>query len=80
MAPGLTIPQSLLDSCPYLEWAMTLTLINLALTVVPFVVIGIAIRLWMKRKGVDLDEVQSQAGTNRRPRKLYLFGFWREEE
>jgi hypothetical protein len=59
---------------------MTLTLINLALTVVPFVVIGIAIRLWMKRKGVDLDEVQSQAGANRRPRKLYLFGFWREEE
>jgi hypothetical protein len=59
---------------------MTLTLINLALTVVPFVVIGIAIRLWMKRKGVDLDEVQSQAGPNRRPRKLYLLGFWREEE
>jgi hypothetical protein len=59
---------------------MTLTLINLALTVVPFVVIGIAIRLWMKRKGVDLDEVQSQAGANRRPRKLYLLGFWRKEE
>jgi hypothetical protein len=59
---------------------MTLALVNLTLTVVPFVVIGIAVRLLMKRKGVDLDEVQKQAGQNRRPRKVYLFGIWREEE
>ena len=56
------------------------SLINVALTVIPFVVIGIAVKVLMKRRGVELTDVQSQAGSNRRPRRMYLFGFWREEE
>ena len=57
------------------------SLINVALTVIPFVVIGIAVKVLMKRRVVELTDVQSQAGSNRRPpRKMYLFGFWREEE
>jgi hypothetical protein len=62
-----------------LERAM-LTLTNAALTILPFVLICIAVRLWMRNRKVDLSEVQKQAGPNRRPRKVFLLGFWRTEE
>lgn len=55
-------------------------LLNVAMTVVPFVIIGIAVRLLMKRRGVDISDIQAQAGQNRRPRKAFLLGFWRDEE
>lgn len=59
-----------------------LALINAALTVVPLVLICVAVRLLMRRRDrdVELSEVQKQAGANRRPRKLFLLGFWRTEE
>jgi hypothetical protein len=56
------------------------TLVNTAITVVPFVIIGIAVKLFMTRKGVELSDVQAQAGQNRRPRKIFLLGAWRKEE
>jgi hypothetical protein len=46
---------------------------------VPFLAIGLAARLLMKRRSVDLTEVQSQAGANRRPRRVFLLGGWRSE-
>ena len=48
--------------------------------VAPFLIIGIAAKLLMKRKGVDLSDVQAQAGPNRRARKVFLLGAWRNEE
>ena len=48
--------------------------------VTPFLIIGIAAKLLMKRRGVDLSDVQAQAGPNRRARKLFLLGAWRNEE
>jgi hypothetical protein len=48
--------------------------------VAPFLIIGIAAKLLMKRKGVDLSDVQAQAGPNRRARKVFLLGAWRSEE
>ena len=48
--------------------------------VAPFLIIGIAAKLLMKRKGVDLSNVQAQAGPNRRGRKVFLLGAWRSEE
>jgi hypothetical protein len=48
--------------------------------VAPFLIIGIAAKLFMKRKGVDLSDVQAQAGPNRRARKAFLLGGWRSEE
>jgi hypothetical protein len=48
--------------------------------VAPFLIIGIAAKLLMKRKGVDLSDVQAQAGPNRRGRKVFLLGAWRSEE
>ena len=48
--------------------------------VAPFLIIGIATKLFMKRKGVDLSDVQAQAGSNRKGRKMFLLGAWRNEE
>ena len=33
---------------------------------------------WMKRRDLDLGEIQAQAGPNRR-RRVFLLGFWRNE-
>jgi hypothetical protein len=48
--------------------------------VAPSLIIGIAAKLLMKRRGVDLSDVQAQAGPNRRARKVFLLGTWRNEE
>ena len=48
--------------------------------VTPFLIIGMAAKLLMKRRGVDLPDVQAQAGPNRRTRKMFLLGGWRREE
>jgi hypothetical protein len=53
---------------------------TLAIYVIPFLIIGIAVRLLMKRRSVDLTDVQAQAGANRKPRKVFLLGAWRREE
>jgi hypothetical protein len=45
-----------------------------------FITIGLAARWWMRRHGVELSDVQRQAGTNRRKRTLFLLGVWRSEE
>ena len=51
-----------------------------AIYIVPFIVLGIAAKLYMRSHGVDLADVQDQAGTNRRPRKVFLLGSWRTEK
>jgi hypothetical protein len=51
-----------------------------AIYVTPFLIIGIAAKILMKRRGVDLSDVQAQAGPNRKPRKVFLLGAWRKEE
>ena len=38
-----------------------------------------AVDRWMHDKDLDLTEIQSQAGSNRGKRRLFLLGFWREE-
>lgn len=48
--------------------------------VVPFLTLGMVGRWWVRRKGVDLEEVQAQAGPNRRKRRLFFLGIWRWEE
>jgi hypothetical protein len=54
------------------------TLLTLAIYVVPFLVIGIAARLWMLRRGVSLSDVQAQ-GDPHRKRSRFLLGIWRHE-
>jgi hypothetical protein len=48
--------------------------------VAPFLIIGIATKILMKRRGVDLSDIQAQAGPNRRARKVFLLGAWRNEK
>ena len=35
---------------------------------------------WMNRKGADLSDVQAQAGPNRKKRRVFLLGAWRNED
>lgn len=42
---------------------------TLVIYVTPFLIIGIAAKLLMKRRGVDLSDVQAQAGPSRKARK-----------
>jgi hypothetical protein len=49
-----------------------------AVYVVPFLIIAVAIKLWMKRYGVDLPDVQKVAGS--RPKRRFLLGAWRADE
>jgi uncharacterized membrane protein len=53
---------------------------TLGIYLIPFLIIGVAIRLLMKRHSVELADVQKQAGTKRRPRKVFLLGGWRAED
>jgi hypothetical protein len=55
-------------------------LVVLAIYLTPFFLLGWAIDAAMKRYAVDLRDVQSQAGANRAPRKLFLLGAWRTEK
>ena len=55
-------------------------LTTLAIYLVPFLVIGIAAKLLMKRRAVDLSDVQAQAGPNRRKHRAFLLGAWRTED
>jgi hypothetical protein len=52
----------------------------LAIYVVPFLLLGLAIKLVMKRYAVDLTDVQKQAGPNRKARRVFLLGGWRTEK
>ena len=50
---------------------------TLVIYLAPFLIIATAVKLLMKRRGVDLSDVQAQAGPTR---KLFLLGGWRREE
>jgi hypothetical protein len=52
-------------------------LLILFIYLLPFLAIGIAARLWMRRKA-KLSEVQSQ-GSPGRERARFLLGVWRRE-
>ena len=52
----------------------------LAICLTPFLIIGIAVKMLMKRYGVELSDAQEQAGTKRRPRRIFLLGGWRTED
>ena len=53
---------------------------TLVIYVAPFLIIGIAAKLLMKRTGVNLSDVQTPAGPARKARKVFLLGAWRNEE
>ena len=49
-----------------------------AIYVMPFLIVGLAIRFLMKLYAVDLPEVEKQAGP--KPKRRFLLGAWRTED
>jgi hypothetical protein len=47
---------------------------TLVIYVTSFLIIGFAAKLLMKRRGIDLSDIQAQAGPNRKARKVFLLG------
>jgi hypothetical protein len=45
-----------------------------------FIAVGLAVRHWIRRRHIDLADVQEQAGPNRRERRVFLLGAWRSEK
>ena len=54
-------------------------LLILAIYLVPFLLLGIAVRRWMRRKGVGLSDVHAE-GSPERTRARFLLGVWRRDE
>jgi hypothetical protein len=54
-------------------------LVTLAIYFVPFLIIAIAVKRWMARKGVTLSDVQEK-GSARRGRARFFLGIWRRED
>jgi hypothetical protein len=50
-----------------------------AIYIAPFLILAIVAKVLLKRHVVDLTDVQNQAGTKRRSRKVFLLGSWRSE-
>lgn len=61
-------------------WALTVAVIYFG-SVIAFGAIArmVCARL-MQHYGADLEDVQKQAGDNRRERDVFLLGFWRKEK
>ena len=51
-----------------------------AIYVTPFIILGVAAKLLLQRYAVDLTDVQAQAGSKRKPRRVFLLGGWRTEK
>ena len=49
-----------------------------AIYVTPFLIIGVAIKLLMKRYAIDLPDAQKHAGS--KPRRRFLLGAWHTDE
>ena len=49
-----------------------------AIYVLPFLIVGLAIRFLIKRYAVDLPDVENQVGP--KPRRRFLLGAWRTED
>ena len=54
-------------------------LLTLAIYLVPFLVIAVAAKRWMRRKGVGLQDVHAE-GSPERTRARFLLGIWRRDE
>jgi hypothetical protein len=49
-----------------------------------FLAVGLIVKLavsrWLKLRDIDLSEIRSQLGPNRRKTSRFLLGFWRKED
>jgi hypothetical protein len=47
-------------------------LITVAVYITPFLLIGLAAKIWIKRNGVELSDVQAEGDPNRKRRARFL--------
>ena len=65
---------------PYRGEAAMKALETFAIYATPFIILGALVRIMMRRYAVDLTEIQEQAGSRRRARRIFLLGSWRTEK
>lgn len=53
--------------------------LTLSLYVAPFLILAIAARWWIARRGVSLSDVRAE-GTPDRARSRFLLGIWRRDD
>ena len=61
-------------------WALVVALIYFGSFLTIGFIAKVVLAKLMERTGADLSDVQTQAGPHRRKRKVFLLGFWRDEE
>ncbi len=44
------------------------------------VIVKLAVSRWLKLRDIDLSEIRTQLGPNRRKSSRFLLGFWRKED
>jgi hypothetical protein len=54
-------------------------LLTLAVYIAPFLLIGVAAKIWVKRKGVGLSDVRAEGDPHRKKRPRFVLGIWRDE-
>jgi hypothetical protein len=54
-------------------------LLIVAVYLIPFLLIGLSARIWMKCKGIELSDVQAESDPHRKRRPRFLLGIWRDE-
>ncbi len=45
-----------------------------------FIALGLGVRHWIRRRHVDLADMHEQARPERRARRMFLLGAWRNEK
>ena len=54
-------------------------LLTVAVYLIPFLVIGMSAKIWVKHKGIELSDVQAEGDAHRKRRPRFLLGIWRDE-
>ncbi len=60
--------------------ALTTALIYFGSFIAIAAAVKFALARWSAQKDIDLSDIQTQAGPNRRPRRRFLLGVWRSED
>jgi hypothetical protein len=53
--------------------------LTLAAYITPFLLIAFAGKIWLKRKGVELSDLQAEGDPHRPKRSRFLLGIWSHE-
>lgn len=81
--PGvIVVPDGEMPPTARLKEASMKALLVAFIYLAPFVIIGVIVKMIMKQRmtGSDLNDIQNMAGPNRRKRRLFLLGSWRDED